>query len=332
MLFAWLLIGCLRYLPVSPCPEGHREISFDISPDGEKIVFTATGRGCRDLYFLNLKTYEVRILAQTDALEADPRFLPDGQNIVYSARLESQNPKGSWYLFLRSVDGKKIKQLTYDPGVWVEDREPIPVPNSDKIVFTRWHRLVRGSLGGFVRTDPAQYVINLDGTWLRRLSSPFVLDFSPDGKKALVIGEFVVNPKWQGGISSFFGIIPTPWDFEKHSLKPRLIKIGPYSTPRWSPDGRKIAFVSDRSKAFAYEVWLIDVEGKKMEQLTHMNTYIECLRFSPKGNFLLFLAKVKGPDIMFELYEIDVKWKKIKQIADYRLFDDPLHWKPKKTK
>jgi len=333
ILLVGLLISC--FSPPS-CPEEHREISFDISPDGEKIVFTAAGKGCRDLYLLDLKTHEVRVLAETNALEADPRFLPDGRNIVYSARPESQNPKGSWYLFLRSVDGKTIKQLTHDPGVWVEDRAPIPVPDGSKIVFTRWHRLVRGSLGGFVRTDPAAYVINLDGTELRRLPPPWqsVLGFSPDGKRVLVVGENAMNPNWQGR-SVFLGIVHAPWEtaIEKTFIsppKPQLIKIGPYSEPCWSPDGQRIAFVSDHGKKFAYEVWLMDVEGRKMEQLTNMETYIECLRFSPKGDSLLFLAKIKDAGMVFELYEVDIKQRKVKRIADYRLFDDPLHWKPKR--
>ncbi|MFN4179814.1 MAG: TolB family protein [Armatimonadota bacterium] len=336
ILFAGLLIVLcppllLRLLPVSPCPEEHREISFDISPDGEKIVFTAAGKGCRDLYLLDLRTYKVRVLSETGALEADPRFLPDGQNIVYSARLESQNPKGPWYLFVRSVDGKTVRQLTRDPGVWVEDRDPKPVPGVNRIVFTRWHRLVRGSLGGFARTDPAEYVINLDGTGLRRLPRPFILDISPDGKKVLVVGEMVIDPNWQGR-SILLGIISAPWVVEKHPPKPQLIKIGPYSAALWSPDGREIAFISDRAKAFAYEVWLTDIEGKKIEQLTHMDTYTKCLRFSPKGDSLLFLAKVKDAGMVFELYEVNIKQRKVKRIADRRLFDDPLHWKPEGTK
>ncbi len=45
-----LLSGCKSQ---SGCPEEHREIGFDIAPDGKKIVFTAKGTGCRDLYLLN---------------------------------------------------------------------------------------------------------------------------------------------------------------------------------------------------------------------------------------------------------------------------------------
>jgi Tol biopolymer transport system component len=41
-------------------------------------------------------------------------------------------------------------------------------------------------------------------------------------------------------------------------------------TPTWSPDGRRIAFVSDRSNRVDHEneIWVVGVDGDGLERLT----------------------------------------------------------------
>ncbi len=55
--------------------------------------------------------------------------------------------------------------------------------------------------------------------------------------------------------------------------------------PRWSPDGKKVAFTSDRSGT--YEIWTIDAEGTNLRQLT-FNSTTSFPIWSPDGARLLF--------------------------------------------
>jgi Tol biopolymer transport system component len=68
--------------------------------------------------------------------------------------------------------------------------------------------------------------------------------------------------------------------------------------PRYSPDGHKIAFTSDRSGA--NEVWVCDADGSDALQLTSMNaTMTAGARWSPDGQRLVFVSSLEGQQ---ELY------------------------------
>ena len=90
-------------------PGGHRDITFGISPAGDAIAFNAVGVGGRDLFLLDLKTRRVTRIAATPEYEVDPDFAPDGKWIVYAAGKPGDRAD---HLFLRSLDGKTVKQLT----------------------------------------------------------------------------------------------------------------------------------------------------------------------------------------------------------------------------
>ena len=69
------------------------------------------------------------------------------------------------------------------------------------------------------------------------------------------------------------------------------------SHPRFSPDGRSMAFSSERSGAA--EVWLADSDGENPRQLTHLSFYIAgYLRWSPDAQSVAFHARLpKDPHI-----------------------------------
>jgi len=69
-------------------------------------------------------------------------------------------------------------------------------------------------------------------------------------------------------------------------------------SPRWSPDGRTLAFVSDRSGD--KQIWLIDRHGGEARQLTQMRHGASNPVWSPDGRYLAFTSAV-GPEDRREL-------------------------------
>lgn len=58
------------------------------------------------------------------------------------------------------------------------------------------------------------------------------------------------------------------------------------SSPRWSPDGTQLAFVSNRSGQ--PQIWLISTQGKEARQLTNCKHGAKNPVWSPDGGFILF--------------------------------------------
>jgi len=72
--------------------------------------------------------------------------------------------------------------------------------------------------------------------------------------------------------------------------EPRQLTTGETrdSSPRWSPDGRTLAFVSDRNGAS--QVYLLDMQGGEARQLTTLGRGASSPSWSPDGTKIAFLS------------------------------------------
>ncbi len=70
-----------------------------------------------------------------------------------------------------------------------------------------------------------------------------------------------------------------------------VYSTAPEAQPRFSPDGRVLAFRSSRSGAS--EIWLADADGRNPRQLTHIGAYVAGFpHWSPDSRFLVFHARL----------------------------------------
>ena len=116
-----------------------------------------------------------------------------------------------------------------------------------------------------------------EGTWIS-------LDASPDGKTIVfeLLGDLYTMPV-TGGTAT-------------------RISSGPGfdSQPRWSPDGKRIVFVSDRSGA--ENVWLSDPDGKNSKPLTKgTNNLYASPDWTPDGNYIV-VSRTSG--VLGSVYEL----------------------------
>jgi Tol biopolymer transport system component len=63
------------------------------------------------------------------------------------------------------------------------------------------------------------------------------------------------------------------------------------NTPRWSPDGRWLAFLSDRGEDSQKQIWLMRADGGEAEKLTSAKAGVDSYKWSPDGRMIAFLAR-----------------------------------------
>jgi len=117
-----------------------------------------------------------------------------------------------------------------------------------------------------VMNPPGQKeIINIDvteGTWMS-------LDVSPDGKTIAfdLLGDIYTMPSTGGKATNIASGIA--WEIQ----------------PRFSPDGKRLAFTSDR--AGGDNIWTMDIDGSDMEQVTKESfRLLNNPTWDPSGNFI----------------------------------------------
>ena len=70
----------------------------------------------------------------------------------------------------------------------------------------------------------------------------------------------------------------------------QITRDGNNERPRWTPDGKKIIFVSSRSGGS--QVWSMDREGNNAQQITNIATEATGVTVSPDGKRIVFLSSV----------------------------------------
>jgi dipeptidyl aminopeptidase/acylaminoacyl peptidase len=111
---------------------------------------------------------------------------------------------------------------------------------------------------------------------------------SPDGKwVAYTVG--VVDSAKDRNVSHIW---MTSWD-GVHTIQ-ATTSNGSESSPRWSPDGRYISFLSSRGGADGSQLWLMNRLGGEAEMVSHVKGGISEYAWSPDGKRLVFV--VTDPD------------------------------------
>ena len=103
------------------------------------------------------------------------------------------------------------------------------------------------------------------------------------------------------------------------------------SSPRWSPDGKYLSFLSSRQGAKGNQVWLLDRRGGEGRKLTDVKGELSDYKWSPDGKKLLLViqdlpdtSKTKTPKpYVIDRYHFkqDIKGYLLKQYTHLYLFD-----------
>lgn len=116
---------------------------------------------------------------------------------------------------------------------------------------------------------------------VQRISDPQI---SPDGKWiAFVVTQAEVD---RNALASHLWLAPTMGG------EPRPLTSGPQSDnrPRWSPDSRELAFISNRSGNS--QIWILPTDGGEARQLTSISTGADGVTWAAHSDKLVFTSDV----------------------------------------
>jgi hypothetical protein len=249
-----------------------------LSNDGKTIAFLANGSLLRGQVFIDLWIGDaetgkragrmVRSTFDSDfeelrLLYSQSAFSPDGQTLAVTGQ---RRGKDVLYLF----DVQSRKQIKRFDLALETVSGPSWSPDGERIVFS-------GMNGGI--TD--LYVINADGAGLRRLTTDGYGDFqpqwSPDGKTI----AFATDREG----ASFSLLKFNAWRIALLDVATGATTVLPNQAglnlnPQWAPDGKSIAYVSDRTGTA--NVFLYDLDTHEHYQLTNVTGAVSALtEFSP---------------------------------------------------
>jgi len=229
---------------------GNAIMSLRWSRDGSKIVYSAERNREWGIYLLDLKKRIEHRIFSSKGINIAGDFTHNGEQIIISSSKEG-NPE----LYKIDIRDGKIIKLTSSHGI---DVSPSVSPDGGQIAFV-------SDRGG----TPQIYLMKIDGSGIRRLTfegsyntSP---SWSPRGDKIAFSGRsgsnqiFLINPDGTG--------------------LTQLTSHGNNEEPSFSPDGRYIAFTSDRDGKKA--VYIMRANGEAQKKISPPNMKAYCPRWSP---------------------------------------------------
>ena len=214
----------------------------DWSPDGRWVIYSSYRGDAVELWLLDLADGSSHALTNNGAVNVEPRFSPDGTRVVFTSTLYNKR----FHIFTADLSGgslSNIRRVTgehksglprYYYSAFDTEINPVWTRDGHDLIYVSNRGHIYGT-GGFWRAPAAPNAeareIHYEETnWKARP------DVSPDGAR-IVYSSYLgrsFNNLWlmpsAGGDA--FPIAYGDWDM---------------TYPRWSPDAKQIAFISNRN-------------------------------------------------------------------------------------
>jgi len=247
----------------------------DWSPDGKSIVYVSYQKDAMELLLLDLRSGKSQKLTSGGAVNVEPRWSPDGKRIVFVSTAYNKR----FHVFRADVNDGKLEntvRLTgetkselprYYYSVFDTEISPVWTRDGKEILFISNRGHIHGT-GGFwkMRAEPgaeANEIHYEETNWKARP------DFSPDGSR-MVYSSYLGQQWHQLWVMPAKGgdAFPISYTIEERQAAKQFSDQGSGwndVSARWSPDGKKLALISNRSGNT--EIWLQDIPGGALKQI-----------------------------------------------------------------
>lgn len=257
---------------------------------------------------------------------SDPHLSPNGKLVAYVVTKvdRAQNRRNSAIWIVATDGAKASRQFTIGPQ---SANSPRWSPDGQSLAFTSSGPPKAQTIGGSAAPPTSQvYVLSITGGEARRITNlkngVSAFQWSPDGSHLVVVSRVgpgdsrpenkdrsdvrhYKNSSYKFNDSGWFDDRRTHlWVVEVKSGSAKQITEGDDwndSDPQWSPDGTRIAFVSNRTGK-EYEgdrntdVWVVSAGGGELTKISDHAASDNSPRWSPDGRTIAFTGEIHDRD------------------------------------
>jgi TolB protein len=249
------------------------KLTFNSDRDGERMAGTIEQRQAKEIYIADYDGENQRRVTTGFSLNINSAWSPDGRSLAYTSYI-----RGLPNIFVSHIYQGTRDELTKSSG---NNTLPAWSPDGTRIAFSS----TRDHSG-----NTEIYVMNADGSNLRRLTNNPAIDttptWSPTGTQIAFVSDRRGAPQiW---IMSADGLSQSPLTSE-------------YSDrPTWSPAPyNEVAFAARTGPGF--DIKILDLATREVHQLTFGEGTNESPAFSPNGRHLAFSSTRSGKSQIFTM-------------------------------
>lgn len=221
--------------------------ALDWAPDGKAVVFSGKVQGepaskMRIWYWQLEPAQTPTLLTNTEGLiDSSPRWSPDGRQLLLTRRTFNGASNLTSAIWLKDIQNGAGRQLTNGP----QDRDPAWSPDGNQIVFTRdqgpyqSQLMIAGVKDGTVSVLAGTGEEMLQTPWWGSNGKIYYTRLTPRPKSVTVNGQTYQVMDY--GRGSIWAIDPV-----SREVEPVVEDNYDNRSPVLSPDGLKLAYISDR--------------------------------------------------------------------------------------
>ncbi len=251
------------------------EIDPVLSPDGDRIAYSAGSPFRMDIHVRRLSGgRRVSLTADLPGTHQFPDWAPDGEQIAFVTFDET----AASTLQLVPALGGEVRSLYHSADSQLPLQHPTWSPDGTRIAFAVERSILT------VEPESGTTALLAAGIWL-----PHSLAWSPAGDRIAFVSE---NPGYSGAFG-IGNIAPSAiWvaSVDGGEVTQVISRTGVNQSPVWSPDGRRLMFVSDRDGARDIYSVELDPDSKPLGSPTRLSAGLDLLTFAlaPDGSRLVY--------------------------------------------
>ena len=285
-----------------------------------QITFMSHRDGNPEIYVMNSDGGNQRRLTNNGAKDLNPSWSPNGKRIAFvsdrDGHVHAKHGWSTYEIYVMDADGSNQQNLTNNPH---NDRQPSWSPNGERIVFS-----ANRDWGNPQSIDI--YVMDTDGGNQQNLTNNPSEDespsWSPDGER------IVFSARRAGNVENKFGITDEIYVMDADGGNEQRLTDNRNNDwdPVWSPDGNRIAFMSDRKGDLVnFDIYVMDADGGNLQNLTNHRGWDGSPSWSPDGNRIAFNSDRAGAR-NYEIYVMDADGGNLQNLTNNPVSDASPAW------